>query len=107
MAKEEPEEIVAYRQEQNLPFGEAAAELRSQQFHYPFNVYGTAVQISLQPPVVKQVEAASSNLPDTGAASSTVVVLLVAGLAIFFYIRNRQLATEIRLLRHDYHGGLS
>jgi protein-tyrosine kinase len=44
LAKEEPEEIVAYRQEQNLPFGEAAAELRSQQFHYPFNVYGTAVQ---------------------------------------------------------------
>ncbi|HXD41096.1 MAG TPA: CpsD/CapB family tyrosine-protein kinase [Ramlibacter sp.] len=44
LAKEEPEQIVAYRHEHNLRVGEVAAELRSQQFHYPFNVYGTAVQ---------------------------------------------------------------
>jgi capsular exopolysaccharide synthesis family protein len=44
LVKGEPEHIVAWRDEHNLRFGEAAAELRSQQFHYPFNVYGTAVQ---------------------------------------------------------------
>ena len=42
--KEEPEHIVPYRHEPSLRFGEAAAELRSQQFHYPFNVYGSEVQ---------------------------------------------------------------
>lgn len=44
LAKEEREQIVAFRHDHYLRFGEAAAELRSQQFHYPFNVYGTAVQ---------------------------------------------------------------
>jgi len=44
LAKEEPEQIVAYRHEHNVRVREASAELRSQQFHYPFNVYGTAVQ---------------------------------------------------------------
>jgi protein-tyrosine kinase len=44
LAKQEPEHIVPYGPDHNLHFGEAAAELRSQQFHYPFNVYGTAVQ---------------------------------------------------------------
>jgi protein-tyrosine kinase len=44
LAKEEPEHIVAYRHDHNLRFAEAAAELRTQQFHYPFNVYGTEVQ---------------------------------------------------------------
>ncbi len=38
------EHILARRHEHNLRFGEAAAELRSQQFHYPFNVYGEAAQ---------------------------------------------------------------
>jgi protein-tyrosine kinase len=44
LAKEEPDQVMAYRHEHNLRIGEAAAELRSQQFHYPFNVYGTQVQ---------------------------------------------------------------
>jgi protein-tyrosine kinase len=45
LAKEEPEHIVAWRrQERDLHLGEAAAELRSEQFHYPFNVYGAVVQ---------------------------------------------------------------
>jgi protein-tyrosine kinase len=44
LAKQEPKHIEPYGPEPNLRFGEAAAELRSQQFHYPFNVYGSAVQ---------------------------------------------------------------
>jgi protein-tyrosine kinase len=45
LAKEEPEHILAWRrQDRDLYFGEAAAELRSEQFHYPFNVYGAVVQ---------------------------------------------------------------
>jgi protein-tyrosine kinase len=44
LAKDEPEHILSYRHEPSFRVGEAAAELRSQQFHYPFNVYGTEVQ---------------------------------------------------------------
>lgn len=70
------------------------------------NVYGNTVQIQLQPPVAKEVEAASTELPDTGAGTSTTIVLCVAGLTLFFYLRNRQLIREVKLLRRDYEGGI-
>lgn len=44
LANGAPEHILTWRHEHDLRFSEAAAELRSQQFHYPFNVYGAAVQ---------------------------------------------------------------
>jgi LPXTG-motif cell wall-anchored protein len=53
------------------------------------------------------VEGASTSLPETGAGTSTLIVLFIAGLSLFFYFRNRQLVKEIRILRNDYQGGLS
>jgi PKD repeat protein len=70
------------------------------------NVYGNTVEITLTPPVAKQVEIASQTLPDTGAPTGTIIVLVVSGLSLFFYLRNRQLLSEIRLLRGEYQGGL-
>lgn len=69
------------------------------------NVYGDAIRISLQPPLAKQVEAASTNLPDTGAGTATLIVLVVSALTLFFYFRNRQLIAEIKLLRGEFQGG--
>ena len=69
------------------------------------NVYGNAIQIHIAPPLPKQVETAAAQLPDTGAGTATTIILIFSALAMFFYFRNRQLAREIRLLRHDYHGG--
>lgn len=43
LVKEEPEPIVPFRNEHGLRAGDAAAELRSRQFHYPFNVQSMAV----------------------------------------------------------------
>lgn len=70
------------------------------------NVYGNGVTISLDPPVAKQVEDVTASLPPTSPGVSTVIVLIVSALAIFFYYRNRQMSSEVRILRHDYHGGL-
>lgn len=42
LVKEEPDSFVAYRHHPRA--GEAAVELRSQQFHYPFSVRSTAVK---------------------------------------------------------------
>lgn len=70
------------------------------------NIYGTGVQIAITPPLAKQVEGASTTLPDTGAASTTFLILLVVAVCLFFYFRNRQLMTEIKLLRGEYQGGL-
>lgn len=44
LVKEESEKIVALRHDHNRRSGEAAVELRSQQFHYPFNVQSAALQ---------------------------------------------------------------
>jgi hypothetical protein len=70
------------------------------------NVYGNAVSINIAPPPPKVIEAASENLPDTGSSTSTLIVLVVCCLTLYFYFRNRQLASEIKLLRGDFEGGL-
>jgi hypothetical protein len=70
------------------------------------NVYGNAVSINIQPPFAKQVEGASTSLPDTGASTSTIIVMIISALVLFFYFRNRQLNAEIKLLRGHYQGGL-
>jgi hypothetical protein len=69
------------------------------------NVYGNAVSIAISPPVPKQIEAAAASLPDTGASTASTIVLIVCALSLFFYLRNRQLIAEIKVLRGDYHGG--
>ncbi|MBW4061435.1 PKD domain-containing protein [Candidatus Saccharibacteria bacterium] len=69
------------------------------------NVYGNAVQVHVTPPLPKQIETAAAQLPATGAGTATTIVLVFSALAIFFYFRNRQLAAEIKLIRHDYQGG--
>lgn len=70
------------------------------------NVYGNTVQIQLQSPLPGVVEAASTQLPDTGSATSSIIVLVVSGLTLYFWLRNRQLSKEVRLLRKDFAGGL-
>jgi hypothetical protein len=70
------------------------------------NIYGNAIQVAIAPPVAKQVEAAATSLPATGAPVATLIVLTVSGLTLFFYFRNRQLLKEVKLLRNEYQGGL-
>jgi uncharacterized repeat protein (TIGR01451 family) len=68
------------------------------------NVYGNLVTVNLQPPTPgKQIEAASSNLPQTGPVTNVLTFAFIA-LVAYFYFRNRQLIKEISMLRNDYHG---
>jgi hypothetical protein len=86
----------------------AAPVGRSDKFSYDLrmdNIYGTTVRIALETPLAKQVEGASTQLPATGAPTATLIVLGVSVLTLFFYFRNRQLMTEIKLLRGHYQGG--
>jgi hypothetical protein len=69
------------------------------------NIYHDVVITNLEAPTAaKQVEVASATLPQTGPGLGTVMVFLFAGLIGYFYFRNRQLVTEISLLRSDYQG---
>jgi hypothetical protein len=69
------------------------------------NVYGNQVTISLPVPVPNQVQTASAQLPQTGAGTDSLIVLVLAAAIAYFYFRNRQLVTEIGMLRGDHYGG--
>lgn len=69
------------------------------------NVYGNLISIIVAAPPAKQIEVASAALPQTGAGTTTVIILIVAAIIAYFYYRNKQLLTEIKILRGDYQGG--
>jgi hypothetical protein len=69
------------------------------------NTFGNNVIVAVAPPAPKQIETAAAQLPDTGSSTSAIIVLLFAAMVIYFYLRNRQLMTEIKLLHSDYQGG--
>lgn len=70
------------------------------------NVYGNLVSTHLAAPTAaKAVEMATTTLPQTGPATTTLVVLVLASAIAYFYFRNRQLVTEVAMLRGDHYGG--
>ena len=69
------------------------------------NVFGDTIHIPVTPPPAKQIETAAATLPDTGAGTSATVVIVFATFVIYFYARNKQLMTELKVLRGDYQGG--
>lgn len=70
------------------------------------NVFGNAVTIELPPPTVKQIELASAELPQTGVGLNAMLVFVFVGLCVYFYSRNKQLITEVNILRAEQsHGG--
>ncbi len=68
------------------------------------NIYGNLVSTNLVVPAAKQVEVATEALPQTGPGLGSVVVMLLFGLIVYFYLRNRQLLMEVSILRGDHHG---
>ena len=68
------------------------------------DVYGNLVSTNLAIPAQAQVAVASQQLPQTGAGTDTLIVFVLAGAIAYFYFRNRQLITEINLLRDDHYG---
>ncbi len=68
------------------------------------NVYGNLVSVGLQVPAAKQVEVAAAALPATGAGTNALIVMALLAAISYFYFRNRQLITEISMLRTEHHG---
>lgn len=68
------------------------------------NLYGNLVTTNLEAPAAKEVEEVAAELPETGATSTTLVVFGMIGIVMFFYFRNRQLMTEVKLLRGEFYG---
>jgi fimbrial isopeptide formation D2 family protein len=66
------------------------------------NVYGNAIRVSLITPPAKEVEAATGQLPQTGPGTSSLIVFALLGGIVYFYFRNRQLVSEVAVLRGDH-----
>ena len=71
------------------------------------NVFGNAVRVPVEAPPSKQIEIASAIMPQTGPGTSIMIMLFIGGMIFFFYLRNRQLVVEIKILRNEYHGEAS
>lgn len=68
------------------------------------NVYGNLVSVNLAVPVEKQVEVATETLPETGSGLNTFIVFLIFSGVTYFYFRNRQMVTEVSMLKGEYNG---
>lgn len=53
----------------------------------------------------KIVENIVTELPHTGARENIIFAGIVLAIVVFFYLRSRQLGTEVRLIRRDLNGG--
>jgi hypothetical protein len=68
------------------------------------NVYGNLVEIPVAVPAAAQIAVASQQLPQTGAGVDGLIVALLAAAIGYFYMRNRQLVSEVEILRGDHYG---
>lgn len=71
------------------------------------NVFGNPVSVDIVAPPSKQIEVASATMPETGPGTSIMIIVIVGAMIFFFYLRNRQLVAEIRILRNEYQGDAS
>ena len=69
------------------------------------NVFGTDVIINVTCPPTKVIEQVVPELPHTGPRENMLFAGIVLSIVVFFYLRSRQLGTEVRLIRRDLNGG--
>jgi hypothetical protein len=68
--------------------------------------FGETLHIPVTCPFPKAIERITSELPPTSVQTNLIFAVTLAIIATFFYIRSRQLRTELRLIRHSHQGTL-
>lgn len=66
-----------------------------------FNFYGNEVNIKVEKPLIDRIVDVATNLPETGAAQYALVVLFL-GLSVYFFVRNKQLTSELAAATVEY-----
>lgn len=66
------------------------------------NVYGNSVEIKLPPPLDKQIEIATTQLPNTGPGTSLAIGFTLTTVVAYFFARSRLLAKELDIIRVDF-----
>lgn len=67
--------------------------------------FDKSVIIPVECPAPKVVENVVPELPKTGPTENILFAGIVLAVVTFFYLRSRQLGTEVRLIRRDVNGG--
>lgn len=67
--------------------------------------YEAYVTVPVTCPTPKVIEQVVPELPQTGPRENMLFAGIVLAIATFFYLRSRQLSTEVRLIRRDVNGG--
>lgn len=67
--------------------------------------YAAYVTIAVECPAPKVIEQVVPELPHTGPRENMLFAGIVLAIVVFFYLRSRQLSTEVRLIRRDVNGG--
>lgn len=66
-----------------------------------FNRYGDDVNIPVEKPLIDRIVEVATSLPETGAAQYALVVLFL-GLSVYFFVRNKQLTSELAAATVEY-----
>lgn len=66
-----------------------------------YNFYGNDVDIKINKPLIQQVVDVATNLPETGAAQYGLVILFL-GMSVYFFVRNKQLTSELAAATVQY-----
>jgi uncharacterized repeat protein (TIGR01451 family) len=66
------------------------------------NVYGNTINIKLPGSVSKQIEIATTSLPNTGPGTSLVIGFSLTTIVAYFFFRSRLLAKELDIVRADF-----
>ena len=70
------------------------------------NTFDSAyVIIPVECPAPKVVEQTVTELPHTGPRANVTFAIVLLAVVVYFYLRSRQLNTEVRLIRRDLNGG--
>jgi hypothetical protein len=68
--------------------------------------YGDNLKVPVDCPAVKTAEGVIGQLPTTGIFMNLVFASFLAIVAVYFYMRTRQMKKEIRIIRHNINTGI-
>lgn len=69
------------------------------------NIYGREVVVNLEKPASKNVEQATTYLPNTGPGTGMIVSVIATMFVAFFFYRSRLLRQELEVIRYEYSTG--
>lgn len=67
--------------------------------------FGNVTDTPVDCPPAKGIEGVFAQMPSAGIGPNVVFATVLLIIVVFFYLRTRQLKTEIRVLRHNFNSG--